>query len=143
MNQLKLVQNPDNIVLSGMLDKFPTLFQVAAQVALPVGDKVDQRGYWLGAVGVRRDGVIVSARNGSAIGEMGATQYNPSPTSHAERRCLRKLGWGGVMYVARVRRDGSVALAKPCARCQGSLKSQGVKKVFYTIDNENYGVMVF
>jgi len=40
---------------------------------------------------------------------------------------------GSVAYVAREHKgDGSYILAKPCYHCQELLKSQGVKKVYYT-----------
>lgn len=39
-------------------------------------------------------------------------------------------------YVCRVIADGSLALAKPCPVCLSILNSMGIKKIFYTIDNE-------
>jgi deoxycytidylate deaminase len=43
---------------------------------------------------------------------------------------------GATIYVARVLKDGSPAMSKPCERCQAFLKSCGIKKVYYTIDSE-------
>ncbi len=41
---------------------------------------------------------------------------------------------GANMYVARVLRDGTLALAKPCRVCQRFLISVGIRKVTYTTD---------
>lgn len=43
---------------------------------------------------------------------------------------------GAVIYVARVLRDGSPAMSKPCEYCQEAIAAAGIKKVFYTIDGE-------
>ena len=48
---------------------------------------------------------------------------------------------GSKIFVARVRRDGDLALARPCEICQEILYSYGVKRAYYTISNNEYGVM--
>ena len=40
------------------------------------------------------------------------------------------------IYVARVKRNGKDGLAKPCPICQAAIESAGIKKVFYTEDEE-------
>ena len=100
------------------------LLSLAAEVARPETDKI--RSAMLGAVAVRADGVIVHARNGSDL--------LVSPTAHAEYRVLRKCGRGADVYVARVRRDGGVALAKPCPSCVVTMRNRGVKNVFWTVN---------
>lgn len=116
------------------------LLEQAAIVALPTSDD-DRRHFWLGCVGVRDDGVIVSSKNGSVAFTDTVENYQLVPSSHAEGRVLRKLGKKGTLYVARVsRKDGSLVMARPCGMCQVRIKSFGVKKVFYTINNKQYGV---
>jgi len=63
------------------------------------------------------------------------------PSQHAEARLARKLDYGSVVYVSRTLKNGDVALAKPCARCYAILRGKGVRKVFYTINESEYGVI--
>lgn len=86
----------------------------------------------LGAVGLRRDGVLVAAFNGAA----GAK----TPAVHAEARLCRKLGRHGVVFVAR-RASSGYRLAKPCARCESLLRRCGARKVYFTISDCEYGVL--
>lgn len=59
---------------------------------------------------------------------------------HAEVAALnsaRKIDLtGATIYVARVIKNGEPRMSKPCERCQKALKARGVRKVFYTLDNE-------
>lgn len=116
------------------------LLHQAAEVALPSSD-IDYRDYWLGAVGVREDGVLVSAKNGAASFRTTIKSYELLPTSHAEGRILRKLGKGGTIFVARVsKKDGSLVMAMPCPMCQIRIRSFKVPKVYYTINSQQYGI---
>lgn len=88
----------------------------------------DRKRFRLGAVGIRNDGVVVHARNSAAV--------LPSPNAHAEARLAPKLTPGSVVFVARVlRRDGALAMAKPCPHCLARLRAAGVAKVYFTTDN--------
>jgi len=91
---------------------------------------------YLGAVGIRSDGTIVTSFNGCA--------ENRKPEIHAERRLVAKLNSGSTVYVARIRRDdGSLAMAKPCKRCENAMRHRGVKKVIYSIGPNEYGTIEF
>jgi tRNA(Arg) A34 adenosine deaminase TadA len=105
------------------------LLNIAARLALG-GD--EKRNYLLSAVVKRSDGALVVSTN--------ALTKEPEPAAHAEARALRKADWGATLYVARVLRQGGWALAKPCGRCQALIRSRGVKKVYYTIGPNEYGV---
>ena len=105
------------------------LLELAARAALG-GD--NNRNFQLGCVAVRKDGAIVVSTN-----EMTRV---PQPKGHAESRALRKAGHGATLYVARVTRLNELAMAKPCPRCQALIRSFGVVKVYYTIDQENIGI---
>lgn len=53
----------------------------------------------------------------------------------AERRLLAALGdkaKGAVIYVARVKKNGSFGMSKPCERCKEMLNDMGVKRVVYS-----------
>jgi len=105
------------------------LLKIAAQIALG-GDQC--RNYLLAAVIKRKDGAVVVSTN--------ALTKLPQPAAHAEARALRKADVGCEMYVARVLRDGTWALAKPCRHCQRLIRSKGVKRVYYTIAPNEWGV---
>lgn len=96
--------------------------------------KKDIRQFLIGAVGIRKDGVIVCAYN--------SPTQSPEPCAHAEARLARKLDYGAVVYVARHGKgSGDWAMAKPCADCERTLRSKGVKRVYYTIVPNEFGTM--
>jgi len=69
-----------------------------------------------------------------------------SLSTHAEMDCVFRLK-GKVnlkrakIYVVRVLRNGEFAMSKPCIICQHVLYNYGIKRAFYTIDNDNFGVL--
>ena len=84
----------------------------------------DGRKFLIGAVGIRSDGVVVSARNSPAA--------DRTPEVHAESRLCGKLTPDSVVYVVRVAKDGSFAMAKPCKACEIKLKAAGVRRAYFT-----------
>lgn len=112
-------------------------FKLAAMVA---ESKNDKRQFHIGACGIRSDGSIVISSNGPVRldGEL-RKSFGPA---HSEARLAKKLDVGATVYVVRVSKvDMSWSLARPCQSCQRILRSRGVKKVFYTISDNEYGVM--
>jgi len=107
------------------------LLEVAGQVADLSTDRC--RKAFMGAVALRRDGTLVRSRNGITIRPDG-----PIPSGHAEARVLRKSGYGATVYVARVKKDGSLAMAKPCSKCMAALRAMGVEMVYWTISNNDW-----
>ena len=115
------------------------LLLFAAKMALP-DDNKDWRGFWIGAVGIRKDGTMVHSKNGTFF-DSTFLEYQAIPKVHAEGRVLRKMDFGGTIYVARVsRQDRSLKMARPCGMCRVQIKSKGIKKVYYTINDEQFGV---
>lgn len=111
----------------------------AAKIALPTYN--DSRAFWLGCVGIREDGAVVASKNGAVKFSTSIENYQLMPSSHAEGRVLRKLGRNGIVFVARVsKRDHSLAMSKPCAMCSVRLRAAKVKRVYYTINSEYYGI---
>jgi hypothetical protein len=54
---------------------------------------------------------------------------------------LRKLGKNGIIYVSRIAKGtGKLAMARPCGICQVRIKSAKVSKVYYSINESQYGV---
>lgn len=91
------------------------------------------KAYSLAAVGVRSDGATVISVNG--------WNTDVEPKHHAEGRVIRKLDVGSTIFVARIKKDGTVGMAKPCPACQNILKSRKVHEVHFTIDEESWGTM--
>ena len=64
-------------------------------------------------------------------------------THHAEVGAVlgmaREKTTGATVYVARVGKSGELKMSKPCEMCQQVLAHVGVKKVYYSIDDENIG----
>ena len=95
----------------------------------------DRRSYAVGALAIRADGASTSSRNEAAT--------TPQRTAHAEYRVLRKAGLGAVLYVSRIRRDGSFGVARPCSSCMSVMHSHKVRRCYYSISDTVYGVIVF
>jgi hypothetical protein len=112
----------------------------AAELAIPTS-KSDPRSFWLGAIGIRKDGALVSSRNGAVSFSSSVDLANVNVVSHAETRLLRKLGKDGIIFVSRVlRKDRSLAMARPCPDCQLKIRAHRAKKVYYTINDNQFGV---
>jgi len=86
----------------------------------------------VGSVLVRGGSVLSTGfnryRNDPAQVELSGVSY------HAEAVVLRRTSAarGATLYVARVRRNGSLGASKPCARCQAALVAAGVHTVVWT-----------
>jgi tRNA(Arg) A34 adenosine deaminase TadA len=110
------------------------LLKIAAAVAFGNQSKNPflRKDYLLAAVIQRRDGAIVVSTN--------SLSHLPTPSGHAEARAIRKADVGCVLYVARVTRDGQWAMSKPCKHCQALIRNRGIRKVYYTIGPNEYGI---
>ena len=114
-----------------MNKKIFNFFEIAASTAV---SKNDKRCFLLGAVGIRGDGTIVKALN--------STTECPNRQVHAEFRLSKKLDSGAIVYVARIRLiDGKFGIARPCYSCMKVLISKKVKKIYYTISENEFGVI--
>jgi cytidine deaminase len=110
------------------------MLAMAAEAARGKPEKFDNRSFCLGAVGLRKDGVIVTAKNVAATDTV--------PTHHAEARLVRKLTPDSIVWVARVLRSTDEwTMSRPCVSCQGRLRASGVKKVIYTISKDEWGTI--
>lgn len=112
------------------MDFIERMLNIAAKEAIK-RNAIDKRCFRLGSVGIRSDGAIVYSRNTS--------NYIKNRKIHAEYRLSKKLDYYGIVFVARVLRDGSLGMARPCPDCVRALKSRRVRKVYYSIANNEYG----
>lgn len=66
-------------------------------------------------------------------------------TIHAEvdaiLRVRKKIDLTGCkIFIAKLGRNGEVGNSAPCDMCRGALKSYGIKRAYYTIDESTYAV---
>jgi cytidine deaminase len=113
--------------------KVDRYFRLAQSIALKGDAKNVRRHYRLGAVGIRNDGTTVTANN------VPCRQLHAQ--AHAEARLVRKLDRGADVYVVRIRRNGTLANARPCYNCQNAMRARGVHRCYYSISNNEYGVL--
>ncbi len=110
------------------------MLNAAAMAAIQNSERsIDIRTFFLGSVGLRNDGVIVSSRN--------VASRDVALTHHAEARLSRKLTPNSEVWVARIRKNGEWAIARPCESCQNKLRMAGVSRVVYTIGPSEWGVL--
>ncbi len=122
------------------------MLKLAAKIAIPTPSSLenDLRDYWLGCVGYRKDGVLVSSKNGSYNSYHKDVIHLGDARHHAEGRTIRKLGKDAPeLFVSRVRKlDGKLAMAAPCELCQNLIKAHRVAKVYFTISESEYGLWI-
>jgi len=95
--------------------------------------------YRMGAV-VRRGNTVVGAgcnRNYHPKLRRWRSPYLTEHTGlHAEMAAVWGVRWhslkGCIIYVVRLKADGTLAMARPCPICQAMLNDAGIKKVFYS-----------
>jgi len=118
---------------------------LAAKIARPTNENERRRNYYLGCVGIRKDGTIVSSKNGAIVNStpipIDTKRYLCIASSHAEGRVLQKLGKHGVLFVSRIsKHEEQLLMARPCGMCRTKIKALSVKKVYYSINDDQYGV---
>ena len=64
-------------------------------------------------------------------------------THHAELGCIlgldRTTTRGADLYVVRIGKAGELRLSKPCEMCEAVLRHVGVRRVFYSINEQKLG----
>lgn len=94
----------------------------------------------LGAVLARKNRVISTGFNAMHKTHTIMQKYNVdkswAPGLHAEvHACIGVPAadlFGSDLYVARILKNGEVAMAKPCVICQKFLNDVGIRRVYYT-----------
>lgn len=113
----------------------------AFSVALCSPGVGQQRNFRLGAVLVDKKRIIASGYN-SMITHPKTLRWYKYPYLHAEAAVIFKRGLdyceGSRLYLCRIKRDESRALAKPCESCMALMESVGIKSVIYTLNEEEW-----
>lgn len=104
--------------------------------------KMSEHNFKHGAV-IRKAGKTIAVGINHTINDpamLGDALALTNAAVHAEVAALnacRKVDLNGaVIYIARVNKRDEPRMSKPCIRCQKALKERGVKKVYYTVENE-------
>lgn len=79
--------------------------------------------------------------NYTSFGTRFRCRHRGHATVHAELGCIlgmpRNVTTGADVYVCRVNKQGEFRNSRPCAMCHAALKHVGIKRVYYTTDNNN------
>ena len=66
-------------------------------------------------------------------------------THHAELGCIlgvdRSITQGATVYVVRLGKNGDLRMSKPCSMCESAMRHVGIKKVVYTMNDQEIGVI--
>lgn len=96
-----------------------------------------------GAVLVKGGSIINAAYNKDSFSSFGSRFRKHDcghATHHAELGCVlgidRAKTAGATVYVVRINNEGKYRLSKPCSMCHEVLKFCGIKKVVYTVNEE-------
>lgn len=64
---------------------------------------------------------------------------------HAEMDCVINVSRASTtdadVYVARIGKSGDFEMSRPCRQCEAGLKFVGVRRVYFSIDNERIGMI--
>ena len=110
-------------------------------LAKRIANNSDFNEYRHGAVLARGKSVInVSANKNSykSWGQRFRHRDQGHATHHAELGCIlgvdRSLTQGATVYVARLGKNGTTRLSKPCPMCEAAMRHVGIKEVIYTVN---------
>lgn len=126
--------------------KSDSIFPRHLQRAINVAQHNEYYDKWrLGAV-IVKGGNVVSKGHSRLLSDPSVCDFShfvvpPRVSLHAEIDALRGVNnaSGGVVYVARMGRNGKIAMARPCANCEGALVDARIKRVVYTIGPNEFG----
>lgn len=114
-------------------------FEKARKIALKSNYK-----YKLGAILIK-GGKIINAKYNSSKTHKWATHLYKYGSRHAELSTLINLNYdqtcNSIIFVARTTKTKHFALSRPCSMCINAAKKMGVKKIYYTINDYEFGTI--
>lgn len=126
--------------------KFRKFEQAAIAVALAAkgcGGR-DGNNFKVGAV-IANKHRIIAAKCNSYRTHPKLKYFTLYPYLHAEQAAIFSLGWTEIqsrkglrLWVARVHKDNTLALARPCNVCQAILSRYNIKEIYYSTANEGF-----
>lgn len=67
--------------------------------------------------------------------------------SHAETAAMHNVSradlLGSVVVVIRLSRSGELTYSRPCSTCMEAMARKGIRKCYYSVDEESFGVITF
>jgi deoxycytidylate deaminase len=115
-------------------------FNIARKIALCS----EQSDYKHGAVLVKGGSIINTSCNKNRLVSFGSRfckDHNGIATLHAELGAIlgldRAVTEGATLYVARVGKDEGFRLSKPCSMCHAAMTYVGIKRAYWTIDDNS------
>lgn len=116
-------------------------------------DYDDPLEYYLCAVIVRGGGIVSVGYNKKStngfvehFADLVRGERDYCLSTHAEMDAVLKARGktdlrGCKLYVVRIKPSGGLGMAKPCEICQHIMYNYGIRRAYYSIDDEEYGVM--
>jgi tRNA(Arg) A34 adenosine deaminase TadA len=130
----------EGFLLGRVMCKESRCLKLAAKAAEQSGHDIFRHG----AVLVRGGSILNIAANSdnhTAFGQRFRVEPGRA-THHAETACVlgldKAMTQGGVIYAARVNKDGEWKMSKPCSMCHEVMKFVGIKKVVYTVGPDDW-----
>jgi len=115
-------------------------FNIARKAALCS----EQTDYKHGAVLVKGGSILNTSCNKNrsvSFGSRFCTEHGGIATLHAELGVIlgidRSITEGASIYVCRIGKDHTFRLSKPCAMCAAAMTYVGIRRVYWTIDEQN------
>jgi tRNA(Arg) A34 adenosine deaminase TadA len=101
-----------------------------------------------GAVVVKHGAIMSAGHNKdrpTTFGSRFRTKDKGEATIHAELSAIlnipRSQTEGSDVYVVRINREQELRLSKPCEMCQAAMKFVGIKRVFYSTNDNTFEMM--
>jgi len=126
---------------------FPKKVQKFFNLAIKEAEKSEYSSFRHGAIVCKGGSVIQGSPNKNCLCSFGERfiHYKGIPTVHAELGSILGVSktntHNATVYVVRINRNGTLMNSRPCPMCQGVLFFVGVKRVFYSISDNEYGVL--
>lgn len=99
------------------------------------------KNFKVGAVLYNSSGILATGINSYRTSPR-LIRYYLYPHYHAEALAILRAGFrlckGASLVVARIRKDGSLGLSKPCGECQKLIKLTGIRSVLYSTPDGFY-----
>ena len=103
--------------------------------------------FWVYAVIVSGGRVLSSGSNQHKKNAFVGAYYCEHSNKHAELNAIQQVRRktdlrGAKIYVVRVQHDRkTLAMARPCEYCQELLRAYGIKRAYYSVADEEFGVL--
>lgn len=125
-----------------MTTKIKRMFRVATLEA-----NKSKCNYRLGSVVIQRRKILARAFNTDKTHTLTNTDMYAEKWKgiHAEIAACLKVSKSQLehadVYVVRIMKNGAMAMSRPCHICKAVLSRFGIQRVFYSISDDEYGVM--